>query len=462
MMAPIEELPAEILHLILVHTSLKTQKQLLFTSRRFYNLVIPYVYRKATFTLHPSDKNNSKAKILLFIRSLADNPTLADFVKDFSVQGSKPLTIPLNYPGEPPVSNPWITSSNLFPTGMFDRWRNQLLKGDTNAIIALLIVNLKNLETLQLGYDIWSDSQYLAAVLPHMTRLQEACFPEQTRDLMYRGAPDIFRTFDGPISYDMNQLRNLLRLPRIKSITCSAAECNRDGTFVALRRPCTSLSRLSLTRCELTQATLARVLRATPRLRELEYDSMINMYSGGAISQYFDCEQMDTALEPVRDTLEYLRIDVLFWTQHPSLFDIESGYDWGVKGTLTSLSAFPRLTKIKIPFVLLMGWEPQEGSTRQQLAAVLPRSLRDIEFLRSSLDGFEKDKWDRPAECSRMIEYIEGRHTHAPELRIIRVPYIKFRLNSAEDEVAKLDKACREADIKLDLVFQRRRGAPVP
>jgi hypothetical protein len=136
------------------------------------------------------------------------------------------------------------------------------------------------------------------------------------------------------------------------------------------------LTHLYLQQSELTPSSLGCLLRLTPKLRELEYDHWINSMQGGATMQYFQCADMDAALQPVRSCLERLCISVEFFINEA--VDLGRGYYWGFQGTIKCLFDFSCLVSLKIPVVLLLGWIPTSVGVVTLLATVLPSCLRNL------------------------------------------------------------------------------------
>jgi hypothetical protein len=60
----------------------------------------------------------------------------------------------------------------------------------------------------------------------------------------------------------------------------------------------------------MSKSTLRMILEATPKLQKLKYEFWMHTSVMGEFEGYLDCEQMKTALEPVRSTLRELSIGI--------------------------------------------------------------------------------------------------------------------------------------------------------
>jgi hypothetical protein len=450
-MASLQELPVEIFDLILGHTSLSSRRALILTCKQLCEYVRPWLYHAVR--LQVTDNVTSLFGFILSL--LGHTKTRALFVHELSIQGSKPLTLPIPFAID--EMRRWVryTEPSQFAK---NRWSTHLLKGHTDAILAALLAGFDNLSTLRLGYDLWSDSQYLGAVLPRLRKLQHVEFGSDPEPTSLHDIPDIFRPVHSPISYDMTLLRNLLRLPKIESISCLAAEPKNGAVFIPPPTPCNSLTRLALKKSELKPSVLAKILAVTPQLRHLEYALWLD---AGSPKNYFECTEMDIALQPVFSTLESLKIEIEFYVL--CAMDFGWGYDWGIHDTMRSLAQFPCLARLEIPLVVLLSWDPTRDIA---LVDVLPRSLKSLSLTTGCLDHFECYMWENTMDIySRLRAYVQSRDVHAPALEHLEVWINEVCYHGDPDysaefiEYVKLKKACCEAGITLggdsDDIFDR-------
>ena len=171
------------------------------------------------------------------------------------------------------------------------------MKGDTDAIIAVLISYLSNLRVLRLGFDLWSDSRYLSttfSIIPHLEEIELSSSIMATNSFS-KGESDhwddldmldrtlIFKTDNGPLYYDPKQFENIFFISSIKKANLMVPEPKNDW----FSRPhnnkpesCSKLTHLCLQQSELTPLFLSKLLRSTPSLYELNYEHLININRG--------------------------------------------------------------------------------------------------------------------------------------------------------------------------------------
>lgn len=166
------------------------------------------------------------------------------------------------------------------------------------------------------------------------------------------------------------QLRYLLSLPKIQVISgLSVDDQGKDDDSEPFEYPCKNPLVLYLNQSPLKLKTLHKIRAATPQLRHIQYEHLSRPERN---APPFDCKKVISALEPVRDELETLKLVDFDW--HEEVID-----------AIPSLSSFTRLTYLEIAPVLLC---PTEDPVLQ-LSDMLPSSLR---FL--TLSGMRTDLRD--------------------------------------------------------------------
>jgi hypothetical protein len=416
-MAALHKLPRELLDLILLHLPYASQRTLLYVCRRLHTVAKPAIYRKIRLTLCLEDGHDrSNCVIVQFFRTLVTaNLSLISEIQELEISGPKPLTLLT----EMSDRQTYVWLSRIQPSlGTRMHWENQLLKGDTDVMIAALISSLHNLRVLRLGFDVWSASRYLSKVIASRSKLEEIELSSSMivgenylNNEIDEYKTSIFKTANGPISYDTQLLHNLLSLQRLKNVTIMAAE-PRDSWFTMSTdpplTPHTKLTRLCLEASELKPSSLGLLTREMPNLRQLEYKNLIDAHHGGPTMQYFQCADMDAALTSVRSSLEHLCVDVEFFADKSTYLGL--GFNWGVQGTIKCLADFTCLTHLEIPLVLLLGWKPNNNSDNVngsiQLETVLPRTLKYFK-LTTALEYFEINEWSRSDICMRVSDYVK-------------------------------------------------------
>lgn len=466
-MASLDKLPRELLDLILQYTTPSCQRKLVYICRLLHQIAQLHIYRKIHITLRPEDAQDRNTVIVQLFRTVGTRPLLASYVHELEIFGSKPLILSTQLSEDQARS---CMRKMAFSDVAMMHWFNRLMKGDTDAIVAGLISFLGNLKVLRLGFDIWSDSRYLRTTflaIPYLEEIElsssimaSAPLSENERDYWDNlSASDktlIFKTSKGPIYYDPKQFENLFLRPRIKKISLMIPE-PRDNWFLPPPNvPPESglkLTRLCLQQSELTPLSLSWLLRLTPSLRELEYDHWINSVHGSRTMRYFQCADMDAALQPVLRSLERLCIKVQFFLTEAR--DLSLRYPRGIQGTIKSLIDFSCLTYLEIPVVLLLGWTPTSVGGITQLATVLPPSIRNL-TLTTDQDPPESYKWTREELSSYVGDYVKtvsaAASLQAPK-NLQRIS-LHLRDNGELDpehdpSMSKLKDICVDADISL-------------
>jgi hypothetical protein len=346
------------------------------------------------------------------------------------------------------------------------------MKGDTDAIVAGLISFLDSLKVLRLGFDLWSDSRYLSTTflaIPYLEEIELSSFimvsaplseteREYWDNLGFADKTLIFKTSNGPMYYDPEQFKHLFLRPRMKKISLMIPEPRNSWFSPPPDDPPESrskLTRLCLQQSELTPSSLSCLLRLTSSLRELEYDHWINSVHGDYTMRYFQCADMDAALQPVLSCLERLSIRIQFFLTEAR--DVGRRYQRGIQGTIRSLADFPCLAYLEIPVVLLLGWTPISVGGITQLATILPSSLRTL-TLTTELEYFQSYKWTREELCSHVGHYVKT-VAAAASLRMPKnLQRISLHLcNNGEldpeldPSMTKLRDICVDADISLHI-----------
>lgn len=280
-MPPLNMMPPEILLMILDHASVDTQRRLLLACKGFRSFIEPILYRKVKLVCGPGHPNlTTKCPVVLFFCTVRENATLAQTVREISIEGSKADVSYVWYNVEDDDQksdrkDEWL--AKMLPDRLArvhnigGRQFYQIIR--TDVVIGLLILRLKNLESLRLQYMFWERESYLPGALygEFLKELKDVWI-ETGQGRIYQSGSEHLTEMLAPKRIDTSHLRSLLELPLMESISCTAVErVNREEfiheaneEFGPLERPCNSLTHLRFRASRLKPSTLRHILAATP------------------------------------------------------------------------------------------------------------------------------------------------------------------------------------------------------
>lgn len=455
-MASLDALPTEILNLILNYTSSSTQHQLVSTCRRLNTQVAPILYRDVALNVREEDQKSLDSRIACFFRTIRDDQNLAHYVRELSIKGHRPAGIEVGY--IPTSENDGKDTTEQQNHQQLARKKLVYETCDTNSVIAAMLHKLEKLETLHLEYAFWSENVFLPVIYQNCLKKLKKI----NLGIMFPPFPtgqygEVWDRMQGSNQIDMNQLRSLMSLPLIESITCVAADGEKgsdekdDDAELVSMPIAQNLTSLKFLRSKLTPRGLGKILSATPKLQQLEYEFWIDGKLNEELVHYYDCAQLDNALKPVRNVLERLRLNILFHGDHTVMY--LNGWSWRteVRGILRSLASFTQLTHLHIPHFLLLGRTIQEADAVKYVD-MLPRSLkflsvstRDLPPLRPVLSSdFANEKL-----LDRLYEYVDAREMHAPYLEWIQIRNLRDRIWNEMPSYTRMLKLCEETEFDL-------------
>ena len=284
--------------------------------------------------------------------------------------------------------------SHIFSAGFVsESWKANVVMGNVDVFIGLLILLTRNLRRLQLDLDFQKGSGFIGDAL------EKAAAEKWLQSLEHvEYGNDLNRTEDIELhdGIDYAQIRPLFSIPALKSLSMSLPA--RDMSWLPRTKvPVSGLKSLVLHHCQLTPEYLETILIATPSLISLKYETLIILYDPLGRPrdkwEYFDCAQLSRALGHVQESLEDLFVSVRFLLTDVENFNEEElEYFRGSTGKLDNLLCFKRLAKLTIPTNLLSGSINSKEKSYSNLkdipetiAALLPASLVEV-CLSNSLD----------------------------------------------------------------------------
>lgn len=433
-MARFLDLPPCLHNHILDLLSRREHRALAQTCRIISKEATPRLYRDLKFAATGS--GSCARRLALLLRSFLERSTLSSHVVSLKILGPQ---LCWN------TCNPWsgngsryvrlwglddcptlskaqlILASNTFYQFVDDDMQQsqvQFRGRCADALAALVLSRLTNLQYLELGEGFLRYSLFL----PQLLKRTDYLFPKLRQVVLGDKGIDL-RT---SVAYiDLHLIRPIFHSSSISEFECSMTQpwCFRWSNSKTPKS--NTLTSLTLFRTNISRATLGELLSATPKLKYLylEHEFVFNTATsnGPSLSPYLSLDELNTALFPVRDTLEECRFILrlgpgsISTTEYP----LASVRFPAIQGTLTMLKFMPRLTKVEVPMTMLLGWHPNFAA---KLEEVLPHGIVDL-TLRDDLVRY--CPWVAPSNAEkkvmRIAEYIQDRSFHAAQLQSLKV-----------------------------------------
>lgn len=401
-MAGIHKLPQELLQMVLTHLQRKDLSALSCTSKHLRPSVEPTLYRDMCWKQRDVINHHHPPAHLL-LRTLLSRRELAFNINRLAVCCTKPddAFTPFSSiwkKGKPEFSNDDTDRmmSLIFSLGFIhESWVANVVRGNVDIFIALLILLSTNLRRLQLDLDFLKGSDFIGDALKKAAAENWLHLLEQVEY-----GNDLNRTEDIELHHaiDYGQIKPLFSIPSLRSLSMSLP--SRDiSWFPGQKVPLSGLRSLVLHHSQLTPENLETILMATPSLKSLRYETWMIVYEPLDRSmdtwQFFDCAQLSRALDHVQESLEDLFVSVRFLLTDDVVFtEDELEVFRGSTGKLDNLLYFKRLAKLTIPTTLLSGSILSKEKSYSNLkdipeaiAALLPMSIVEI-CLSNSLDQY--------------------------------------------------------------------------
>lgn len=391
-MAGLHKLPQELLQMVLIHLKRKDLSALSCTSKQLRPSVEPTLYREICWKQRDVMNHHPPAHLLL--RTLLSRRELAFHIDRLAVCCVKPDDAFNPFHGiwrqgrfEFSDDDVDQMKSHIISAGFVsESWIANVVRGNVDVFIGLLILLTKNLRRLQLDLDFQKGSSFIGDAL------EKAAAEKWLQSLEHvEYGNDLNRTEDIDLhnSIDYGQIRPLFSIPALRSLSMSLPA--RDISWLPRPKvPVSGLKSLVLHHCQLTPENLETILIATPSLISLRYETWMIVYDpiDRAIDswQYFDCAQLSRALGHVQESLEDLFVSVRFLLTDDVQYNEDELENFrGSTGKLENLRCFKHLAKLTIPTTLLSGSilskEKSYSNLKdipEKIAAILPASLVEV------------------------------------------------------------------------------------
>jgi hypothetical protein len=386
-MASIEQLPVELLDQISERLQAKALSALSMTCAKLRHSIEPSLYRHISLTWS-FDKPHPPVTSLLF--TFLDRPDLADRVKSIDFSGLKNRSSKFRRPGtnsrnrDPPVSV-WRDSKHgpsnhqgqvkalldQAGLGQRDRWLQLYQSGEVDVIVALILAQTTNLETLKLSTEFMVDTTIVGDLLQTQSASANCCFANLKHVEYGNEIDSVIDVYK--FSIDAGAVVNLLRLPRVE--TLRAVVPFQQLSWSDEHTRCVSLRSLHLPFCGLGGFELQQLLGATPNLAQLSIHHLVE--EGNLChTQMLQSPDFRAALEKVSTTLQCLSLRVEIWSMYTDIgiYPDDADKSFG-KGLPQHLHSMTKLRYLQLPFIGLFGWN---GAASVDLQELLPPNLETL------------------------------------------------------------------------------------
>lgn len=400
--AYLDMLAVELFHLILDYLLKKDVSAFSRTSKYHRALTEPILYREIRWEPELSWPDERAPPAHLLLRSILLRPELGSYINDFAFCLQAPSFQFRKYPclwnhwkKPSPTSAEMMRVRSLIRSFNFasqDLWLSRLKLGEVDVFIALIISQSTKLRHILLDDPRDDSNPYLLGeVLEKALSMNFLCELEHVEYSNNFSDPHIDHRL---VKSNYHAIEPLFSFPSLKRLRMSIP-CE-DPRLLSAEIPIMALKSLILHYSQISVQTLGILLKATPFLESLRYDTWINIdnvpHSPKEPWEYFDCTQLDRVLFPLQSTLKELRIFLNFFSD--GLIHIDPWAKFrGTTGRLESLRNFNRLTKLCMPTTLLSGWiEAEEDWVIENddyyaieelppyMARLLPPSLDHLEL----------------------------------------------------------------------------------
>jgi hypothetical protein len=433
-------LPTELQESIIVQLNPKSTLNLARTCKALSITSLPHLYHQIHLKWNAATSAPKQPRVTSLLRSVATDPERAAAVKALKLDATGFTARKqdrLSYPKK--VFR--ITEDDLAAAGraisavkMPDRkrWEDAIKDQDLDAVIALIIGQCKDLQSLSLGAYFLHSNSFFSAMVQHVVQksgLQKLEHVSLGVD-MQEYHQDV-----GFLKFDSQAVLPLLSLPNLR--TAHVLLVNPTSEVASLPKAM-ALTELRLQRSRISGSHLTNLLSSTPKLTAFEYDYCPKIRQG------LDCQVFMESLEPFHDTLKHLRVCVDPYSVD-TLVPFEFSVDEFVSGsTGVCLKAFTALETLEISLVVLLG---RFTSTAAPLSTVLPPNLQVL-TIRDDLWDYEDWEWTDMEYIKLFYVFLKhGRWKEVcPNLR-----YINLRLRDTMDTdwgVEKREKFRQMCEVK--------------
>ncbi|KAJ5323142.1 hypothetical protein N7452_011431 [Penicillium brevicompactum] len=442
--------PAEFYALCLVHTKVRV------VATKFLYENIQMIWEQ--------ENHYDPPPVTKLLRTLVARPHLATHIRNLQLTG-----LPTKHPALVrtirlvPISPTELSESISFiqKSGVpyRDLWIQELQRGRLDAVVALLLAQMPNLQCLRLGSAFTQRSEIIGMVLrsailepvdyglPDFRHLQHVTYllkvgRDYARDHEVKNTADLL-----PFFY----------LSNVKSLSL-AVDSPLAITWPKPKLPISS-SLTSLVLNSVRENYLRDLLSITPHLKSLQWKFW---YDSGLLdavnSPIVDLDRIGDALSCLKNTLSDLKI----------LGEVYLGGDGDInlpaiktEGSLSAMVVMDNLKTLQVPWAFLVGFALD---TTKCLQDVLPRYLEHLTItwdlcLQNDEDvvpDWPQFEWEDHHILEVLKSWLEDRETFTPNLRSVTLGLVRYETDEYDWEPSmrqRLAELGAHAGIVFDIIF---------
>jgi hypothetical protein len=470
-MAPLTELPLELLNLVLENL---TKSDLASLSRVCNCLRVPtepYLYQNIVWDDHwPFDGDVIRPRpppdaLHFLLRSVTNRAELGTHIEHLVFRGPKKDILRTGRAEcftkqEMEVAKGLLEKADLSlatvsgkPVPSHASWPKLLESPSVSAMLGLLLLLSENLKSLVLDFDHRAPGSlrlpFVSNALRGTNRVGFSQFLRLTH--VEFSARPITRLFQGQLTLNAAEIVGLFYLPAIKHIklTKLGAEPIRWPSQAPLA---TTLRTMTFFQSRISEENLALWLSVTPRLVSLTYGIIVDVSSNS--STWLSCDMLRLAIGQVQDTIQNLAVYVSFLIVDQSI--PRPGVDYGIREKIGPLKHFQNLQILTIMIPLLLG---SDAFTALPLQDVLPYGLKKLCIV-DNLDYLEHELWyewetDGWAERNTVLmNFVVDYERCTPLLQELRVCILEDEANFSPEEHGYdwMIEICQQ--VNLDFAFE--------
>lgn len=345
-----------------------------------------------------------------------------------------------------------------FPEDEAAKWTTAIKDGDPYALVAILLSQLHNLETLRLDYTFVWQSGFPGLMLKHalfsapegtMSNFNHLILvdygsnipvPKWEQDIWYEEGEEGY-----PIC-DPNQFMAWFHLPSVQSISIWLQSL--QGAIIS-EKQLKQVTSLVLARSSFTHREVYSLLQSTPNLQAL--------HMGIAFQDFSLLENpyvIRDALKLVSHTVETLSICLTRYPYDTHNYDNDEETEARDRDVFRGfLKVFPKLRVVEVPVTVLLSLLPENAPN---IRTVLPNTLEEL-CLQLDIRDIQWHFWNSEQELLGLVgDMLRDLRSHSPALKriVLRIEDSdSYPLDTVINERQGIQTLCELAGVDLQVIY---------